>query len=623
MYFPLRPRHRLHEPAHGYVLRLVEANGYAWGGCKLLQVGANLSGLANGTSVEFAHRYGQADLEQLDFSTPRLCGSGRYRLCGQVLHRPQVVFGRKRFCPSCWAEDRVGAQVGGPHLRCWWSVAAVTACPFHLTRLTDRCLDCLRVGNFESGGLTTCRCGADLTGVPGAGVESEVVLVDAYIVGRLVGLPSSGIPILDELTLGEAIVLLQRLGCIARPGTTIRLRDIAPLDRATLMAAGMEMCILGEQAVEAALERYLDATGRTDAFKSALGSFYSWVKGLDHSLARTWLMDRLAAVFQVRHFQWAERRGDGSHRPAIERVNLRAAGRLLDLSHTPTRRVLETAGLLSVGGPRRIRHTVDRSRVMEVRRLLDRLIDVPTASSRLGINSKSVLALASGGILPRSDLGRQAFGNATMFDPDHVDALPGRLTRSAIPVDRMPAGGRSLPAASRTFGMVELCRRILDGLMEPCAVIVGEAGLRAIVLGAEGHRWSDGMCRDAHLTLSAARRRLGLREATMAGLLANGHLQTVGAAGSRKLVRSDIVEAFAVRYVSTSELARIWRTSTAVVLRRLHNAHCLPAIEFERAGRIQQRFFDRATIADVGRDLIHPKPGDHLALRSAYPNRGL
>nr|WP_305546982.1 TniQ family protein [Methylobacterium sp. NEAU K] len=602
MYFPLRPRHRLHEPAHGYVLRLVEANGYAWRGCKLSQVGASLSGLANGMGFDFACRHGQADLAQLAFSTPRLCGPGRYRLCGQVLHRPHLVFGRKRFCPSCWAEDRIQAREDGPHIRCWWSVAAVSACPFHLTRLTDRCHACGRPGDFESGGLTTCRCGADLIISPSAGGAFGSASVDSYIVGRLAALPSSQMPILDDLTLGDAIVFLQRLGCIAQPGSLVRLTDVSRLDRVPLMVAGMEMCILGERAVEAALGQYLDATGRTDAFKSALGSFYIWLRNLGPSPARAWVMDRLAAVFQGRHFLWMERRGDGSHSPTIGRVNLRAAGKLLDLSHTPTRRVLETTGLLPQKGPRHIRHTVDRGQVVEVRRLLDRLIDVPTASSRLGINAKSVLALASGGILPRSDLGRQAFGNATVFDPDDVDALPRRLTRSAISVDRMPAGGRSLPSVSRTCGMVELCRRILDGLTEPCAVIVGETGLKAIVLGADIHRSFDDAYRDSHLTVSAARRRLGLREATMAGLIAGGHIPSESVKGNRKLVRSDIVEAFAARYVSASEVARIWRTSTTVVLERMRAANCLPAIEFERAGRIGPRFFERATIARVGQD---------------------
>ena len=600
MYFPLKPRHRLHEPAHGYVLRLVEANGYAWRGCKLREVGANLANLANGIDLEFARLHGRADIEHLVFSTPRRCEASHYRMCGQILHRSQLVFGRKRFCTACWIEDRARPDAhgpGSPYLRCWWSVAAVTACPIHSVKLTDRCFVCDRGTTFESGGLTTCRCGADLVGMRSKHVPYLDSPVDRFVLGRLGGLPPTAVPILDEFGLGDAILLLQRLGCIARPGYRIDLADVAQQDRGPLAAAGLALCLSGDEGVESALGGYLDATGRTDAFKSAFGSFYKWVRELESSPSRTWLMDRLASVFNARRIHWTHRRGDGSHAPMDERVNVRAAGKLLDLSHVPTRRVLEFTGLLQPTGSRHIRHTVERAEVLKLRRMLDRLIGVPTAASKLGINARSVIALSTAGIIPGSTLGRQAFGNAMMFDPDDLDAFLTRLRGSAEPVACLPAGGQRLPDASRSRGMVELCRRILDGSISTCASIVGETGLKAIVVGPDARRWFDGMHGDPLLSLSAVRRRLGLREATMAGLLAEGHIRAESAMGSRKLVRFDVVESFAARYVSSSELAQTWQTSTTEVLRRMRRANCSPAIEFLRGDRIEKRFFERAMIA--------------------------
>lgn len=606
MVFPLRPRHEPDEPAHGYVLRLVEANGYTWSGDALAQRGAGLAELAVGDSFDFLTTHGNADVDRLAFATARPVGEACYQLCGEVLAGTQIVFGRKRFCGECWTEDRrqspagdgLAEPAGRARFRSWWSVAAVAACPIHRIRMTENCFVCTRACMFGRGTLTTCSCGADLTEMVGLRVDEGSVRVEAYIAGRLGGVPPTRVPILDEFPLGNAIELLSRLGSLAGIGRVGRLRDDAPHDRAALASAGMAIVVDGDCGVEAALSSRLDVAATADGLPAAFGSFYGWFRELPDGPQRAWLGQRMSAVARSKRILWTNWCKHVPTDPLPECITGEQAGGILGLSEQPTRRVLRLTGLLRSDGKKRIRPTIDRSAVERLRRELGRLVDLPTAAARMGVAPKSMLALTKHGIFQPSAVGCAAFGNRTVFDPAELDAVLSQIAGRSIRVDRAPPDARRLPKAARGVGLHRLCSLVLAGELVPCGLLKDGRGLGAVLIDRKDCRSSGKLIERDRMQVRDAARHLGVRERAMSLLVSRGHLGAPERSGGWQRIRRDDIERFKVQQISSSELARAWGTNTTSVLRRMKEAGLRPTIELVHAERTEVRFFER-TLAEA------------------------
>ena len=154
MTFPIRPRHIPGEPASGYARRLAEANGYDWRSNPFAGRGVSTALLARGNTRALVPFLGRGMVDGIDRYSPRRMRDGHISLNGEKLEPAQVFYERQRYCVACWADDAAG-ETGGQfpmrHLRCWWSVAAVTVCPIHNVRLNDRCLQCDRTIRLAGG----------------------------------------------------------------------------------------------------------------------------------------------------------------------------------------------------------------------------------------------------------------------------------------------------------------------------------------------------------------------------------------------------------------------------------------------------------------------------------------
>ena len=189
----------------------------------------------------------------------------------------------RRYCVACWADDAAG-ETGGQfpmrHLRCWWSVAAVTVCPIHNVRLNDRCLQCDRTIRLAGGRVTICRCGANLAQSTRIVVDAHATAADANVVGRLGGCSRVPNDILDTLPLCDAIALMQRLGCCVSAGRDARFGKTDPPDRPAMMLAGFHTVRTGDEGIEKTIDALLAAPGRPDRLRVQLGQLYSWFAAL-------------------------------------------------------------------------------------------------------------------------------------------------------------------------------------------------------------------------------------------------------------------------------------------------------------------------------------------------------
>jgi hypothetical protein len=147
----------------------------------------------------------------------------RVRLGSQVLKADDWSFGSLRVCPQCLRED-LDARRGHPdyraHVRSWWNLAFIYACPFHSVSLITR--DPANDEKSLNPEALDVRFAAgqeyDLAVFPVAERRVSDVRLETYILGRLGFMPPSNNGTLDSLSLADAIQLLDHIGVAAIGG---------------------------------------------------------------------------------------------------------------------------------------------------------------------------------------------------------------------------------------------------------------------------------------------------------------------------------------------------------------------------------------------------------------------
>lgn len=606
--FPIRPPHIPGEPACGYMLRLAEANGYDWRRSSFASRGIPMNDLAHGRTSALIPILGRETVERIERFTPRSIQSGKVLLHGETFQSAQILYGRQSFCVGCWADDVAddpGRTRGRRHVRCWWSVATISACPIHCIRLNDRCHECGRTNNRGAGGPCSCHCGADLSRGPRATVAREAIAADAYVVGRLGGAPNCPDPVLDRLPLGDAIALMQRLGCCLTAGRDARVSRVQQEHRPAMMLAGFEAIRLGGEHVEDAIEALLEGPGKLDQLRIQLGQFYCWFASLPKGELQEWLAKRIANVVRRNRISWQNWERHVSSPPVRDQISASQAKGFFDRGWDRTVAILQAAGLRS-DVEVRCRPTIDRHRVETLAVKVGRLLDVEDLALAIGITPASVRKLSKAGILPPDPLARAA-SRYPKFDPVEIESLLARMAGLAPVVQTRPPQSRSVASAARSVGIVPLCRALLDGRIAACGRVEGRPGFQAIHIRTVGLGELRRPADSPWMGLPEGRRALGMRMNGLVPILASGHIRTIkDGHGHRLLCRAD-VDRFKARYVSTTELARARGTSAKALLSTLAAAGIHPTIEVASRGKIEVRLFEREGCESAGYHLwAHP-----------------
>lgn len=593
--FPIRPPYILGETAGGYMLRLVDANGYDWRRWSFASRGIAMKDLTHGKTSAFAKIVDPATIERIEWFTPKISENGGVTLCGEAFQLSQILYDQQRFCVGCWSEDfgREGSlRIKPLHLRGWWSVAALSACPIHSIRLEVHCADCSRKNRLGNAGCSYCLCGAKLSRVPRIEVPPSTLAAERYIVGRLGGMPADCDPTLDSLPLGDAVNLMQRLGCCLSAGRDVRFGKLPTERRSETMLAGYHAIQRGPEAVEQALELLVSAPGRTDQLRVQMGQLYCWFSRLPRGPLQSWMAERVANVVRRHQISWQgwDRHVESS--PVPDRISASQAKLVLGLGWERSVAVLDATGL-RCDLQDRCRPTVDRRQVRMLAKRIERLVDVTVLARRVGITPASVRKLVEAEILPLDPLGKAAFA-FPKFDPVTVETVLAKMAGPAPFVASPPNGSACLAAAARIVGIVPLCRALLEGRLASIGQLQSGPGFERIFVPTKGIVETCRLRDLLQVTLSEAGRILGMRQYGLALAADAGHIPVHENGRGRRVVDRSDVERFGNRYVSTTELARSRSTSARAILSRLAAAGCRPAIELAVRGRIEIRLFDRS-----------------------------
>ncbi|HDZ75627.1 MAG TPA: hypothetical protein ENH55_23245 [Aurantimonas coralicida] len=266
----IRPRRNRGEGGASYCTRLADANGFPGARSFCRDIGITLGGLASGRMLSTIAAVGHCDIDALVHDSPSKRADGT-RLAGEFLGHGLYVRSRgRRFCPECFRADldRPAVQLSMPREwnRVWWDVAGVTACHQHQALLQWRCI-CNRVFDHQVAGIGRCECGFALAQLPPVKVRSAAAA--SYIVGRLGYSARISVPVLDDLSLGDAIRGIRIFGASL---------VAAAADEHVVMEAGYRVLAGADEEIRTALETVSSRRPERPGSLGAYGELHAFAR---------------------------------------------------------------------------------------------------------------------------------------------------------------------------------------------------------------------------------------------------------------------------------------------------------------------------------------------------------
>jgi hypothetical protein len=340
------------EPLHGYVARLARLHGkpsipqflkdYARGRIAAAQV------LHGETQAEIARL---VDLPEDAFaaSTFARVSLGKYSLNGEQNSARDWSYRVLRACPACLREDQQNLP-GRPdfraHVRFWWNIDAMRACPFHATALLGDPAAPNGVLDWRALDLRRAAENCDLTDAAAIPAEEDEVSLSRFIAAKLGLLPRTDEPpIVFDMPLDWALEACERIGAMALAGhaaPTPAAQD-PTFDAHLARRVGYRILRGGHHALRRVLDRQVEklhASATLPTPAQAYGRLYAWV--IDRiGDPRIEELQEAVCSHGFEHLRVSERqqlfRGETGNR---RRFSIRQAAVLLHASEKKLRRIV-------------------------------------------------------------------------------------------------------------------------------------------------------------------------------------------------------------------------------------------------------------------------------------------
>lgn len=403
------------EPIYGWISRLAQAN-YAFSTVTFLQ-SLGLGGIDwdYDEQLGFAQGLPIEGLSQLGHFTPKKVDGG-YEIAGERLPSRQILKGARRVCPACLAESR--------HVRSWWDLMAVQACPDHDTLLIEGLPDDPLAWSETVIGMTRAgvRIGLDHA------IEHPSSSLDRAIVNRLRGVSvGREDPLHDELLEDW----LQASSVLSRMLSATEQKPVRPAELRRSAQTGHDTLLKGPTAIVAALRAadWLQPEGDKERYHYRCHYLPQLVATVKSPQLRALLSDafgeaRIANGLATPSGKLSRYDGaDGSWTLTSAAVQLQLEAKYL-------RKVLAAAGVSSDRCPNTRAHRLSKQDLARVRSYLDRLLSAENVGSYLGCSTEEVEDLVTRRTL-QMELRRAGnrYFTSEALDAFVKKALGGRDTR--------------------------------------------------------------------------------------------------------------------------------------------------------------------------------------------------
>lgn len=496
------------------------------------------------------------------------------------LHRSVLRPRDPKYCPLCLGES--------PHMRRWWNLAVVPACPTHKVLLLDHCPKCGSPMKWKRPDVLRCpTCGTpyDQAKAPKA-AESVVALSSFFLraLGTQYGESQSVLPevftSLPADLAAQAVYLLGGYATGLAKGSAHRLMSKADTGQVVdVFAAAGSILMDWPNGFRTLLEQVRSRSASTATrcgLESEFGPFYKALNALRHP-QHQFLHREFAAYINE---EWAggyltaknTRLSTGNLGPARYVTRAEAARRL----HVRP----EAIDSLINGGVLRAVHRQAGQRRMvliegdDVAGAMTRTAELLTGQQvgeLLGLSKAALRPILHHNLLvPVRGPGIDGYCRPMYRRPDAEGLLaavlgcaaPGREGDGIVSLEGVI---RRVTAAGMT--VADILQEVLCGRLPVAAQDVGLSGLkRALFLAEEitAMILRGRISPEHRLTMTEAARRLGIKDQVMSHLVKIGLLSTVlGRRGTRtlRMIDADELHRFSQTYASGSEVAIHLRTS--------------------------------------------------------------
>lgn len=587
----LRLRVLLHdgEPAHSLVARLASRHGENIP--RFLNAHRlDLRGLALGKSVVQLAVLASTDADLLTSNTASLTGVGQNILLrDEHLSWLDWSINPRRVCPACLFNDREDADSNGVEWvawhRSWWDVNCILVCPIHACLLIKQCPQCCCELDWSTTSIDRCSNGHLLAK---RHFDRRVdTMADQYLFQRF-NQSKTGTTnrLLDQLTVGNAAKVIERLGAVAELQWSANLPSTSDLHLAAhRRSVGFSMSLDVENNFWLALD---DVIACVPGLNRGVIKNYGWIyrnwlrlPGTDHSGGQ--LRKILLA-----HAAVNEITAPGERFPTTRALSLKTTSAKIGRSRAYTRRVAFSEGLVPNGSRPGVPFLIDTAKMDQIGAHVAALVDSKTSAKILGIGRRQFRMLVEVGLIVADEKAKR-FGFDRAFTQTHLHNFCERLA-SYVPVAKCTSHSAvNLPAACRAAGVAisEVCRAIIDGTVVPVSRSSTKNGIAALML----------LPQDLN-ALKKPRSRPVAQIAAALGihLQAASQLIKAGGFGQPPEVSTASIAAFKVRFAKPVELAILSQRSGSSVIRQLALANCTPSFG---PPHCRQLFYPRKTAKKI------------------------
>ncbi|RQH12662.1 TniQ family protein [Bradyrhizobium sp. RP6] len=272
------------EPAFALAQRLARRNGAGSLSDFCSDMGFSHADVVQGRATARIAELAKADPVVLERTTFVRQDRKTVRLGDEVLKSSDWSYRSLRACPKCLRED-IEFGKGDPdyraHVRSWWNLAFMYACPFHNICLithhpadTEKTLDHRALDvRFAAGDEHDLASEPLEKFAPGAEVEK-------YLLGRLGFMTSVKHKSLDGLALGHAVDLMDRIGAAAVGGAFAHTSRDGTVSRRDALSAGFAILSEGSAGLFRLFERIREEASAAENEwipKAQYGLLYAWL----------------------------------------------------------------------------------------------------------------------------------------------------------------------------------------------------------------------------------------------------------------------------------------------------------------------------------------------------------
>ncbi|KFL32337.1 hypothetical protein JP75_05180 [Devosia riboflavina] len=551
--YPLKVQHRPDEPSYALLARTVEHNGSRLVRQAFGRFGVNGGFLVNNVDPGDVAHACQADSLAVARATP-VATHKRVDFLGQTMHRDHYSVARRRWCPECLKEE--------PYHRGWWDVVAITSCPRHAVELAAEC-GCGKKRNWQSFGMTYCQAGHDLRKVGTCRLAPEDIVVDAYLVDRLVNPDHVPHPLLGGMSFGEAVMAMERLGQAWHDESGRLRRARKALGQRGLLNLGYGIVEDLDTGFVALLDRLVaDDRGRRGKWgvTRAYGEFYQWVNEQPESPLASAMKGAIAehARANLTLKSGHNLMGQG---PIDNGYSLRDAADRCGVAFGKFRRIAMELGMFDGKDRRGQPARLDRAQVDEIAERLRGSKNLNEIALELGVEPAAVNPMIKDGlVVPLFHA-----GSSGLNQYDFPAAAAGDLLESllVLPLHSLAADVRLLPLnMASQFARVTVSKgvqMVLAGTVPVAAIDPKASGLPRFLVSTSAMTRAARQAKEPGLTMMAAAPLLGLSYNSTADFVKREVLKKMPGVKGTFLAPEEI-DRFKRTYVTVPELSDILGT---------------------------------------------------------------